>query len=274
MISYLPPCPPTFRREDLYIAPTGPKPLKRVLIANRGEIALRIIRTCQQQGVETIAIYSDVDSDAPYVLSATLSVFIGSMEGDINPYMNGDLLIKTAITHQADAIHPGYGYLSENADFADAVQATSRLIFLGPQGETMRQIGEKSRSKQLLRKAFGAKAPLVPGYDGSDQSDEVLQAEAINIGFPLMIKASFGGGGRGMRIVRDVSNLGSEISRARSEAQRYFGSPTLLMEKYIEEGKHIEVQIFGDDHGNVYALGERECSVQRRHQKVSFMDRS
>lgn len=141
---------------------------------------------------------------------------------------------------------------------------------MGPQGEVMRQIGEKSRSKKLLRDSFGENAPLVPGYHGDDQTDETLRAEAIKIGFPLMIKASFGGGGRGMRIVRDASNLDSEIRNARSEAQRYFGSPILLMERYIDGGKHIEVQIFGDTHGSVYILGERECSVQRRHQKVSL----
>ncbi|GAC94357.1 hypothetical protein PHSY_001928 [Pseudozyma hubeiensis SY62] len=265
MSKLLPPNPPTVEGKPLFIAPNGPKPNRRVMIANRGEIALRIVRTCQQMNVETVVVYTEVDASAEFVAHATVAVNVGAMTTDDNPYLNITKLIDVALQHRCDALHPGYGYLSENADFADAVAATGSITFLGPRGDVMRSIGEKSRSKQLLHEKLGADAHLVPGYHGTDEID--LET-AQNIGYPLMIKASSGGGGRGMRIVRSPDQLAPEIARARSEALRNFGSAELLFERYIEGGKHIEVQIFGDNHGNVYALGERDCSVQRRHQKI------
>ncbi len=265
MSKLLPPNPHTVEGKPLFIAPNGPRPVRRVMIANRGEIALRIVRTCQQMNVETVVVYTEVDASAEFVAHATIAVNVGPMATDNNPYLNIKKLIDVALAHQCDALHPGYGYLSENAEFADAVAATGRIRFLGPRGDVMRSIGEKSRSKRLLQEKLGDQAHLVPGYHGTAEID---LKTASKIGYPLMIKASSGGGGRGMRIVREPSQLASEIARARSEAQRNFNSDELLFERYIEGGKHIEVQIFGDNHGNVYALGERDCSVQRRHQKI------
>ncbi|KDN53481.1 hypothetical protein K437DRAFT_230773 [Tilletiaria anomala UBC 951] len=290
------PLPPTYLGAPLYLCPATsssaatqalpiPHPVRRVLIANRGEIALRIIKTCQALGISTVAVYVSEDCDGPHVLAADRAICLGSIEqhgisGRPPPYLDGELLIKTALDNDCDALHPGYGYLSEQADFADKVASTAlpddssrKLCFIGPKGEVMRQMGEKANSKVLLRSRLGAdKAPLVPGYESEKtpegQKMEVLVQEARKIGFPVLLKASAGGGGKGIRIVRDSASLPEEISRAQSEAQRSFGSPHLLIEKYIENGKHIEVQIFGDNYGNVIALGERECSVQRRHQKI------
>lgn len=265
MTNLLPTVAPTAQNKPLFIAPNGPRPIKRVMIANRGEIALRIIRTCQQMNIETVVVYTDADESSEFVAYASTAVSVGSMSTDNNPYLDIERLINIALENRCDALHPGYGYLSENADFADAVAATKQIAFLGPRGAVMRAIGEKSRSKQLLKEKLGDEAHLVPGYHGTEEID--LET-AKRIGYPLMIKASAGGGGRGMRIVHRPDDLTSEIARARSEAERNFGSSSLLYERYIEGGKHIEVQIFGDQHGNVYAIGERECSVQRRHQKI------
>jgi len=208
----------------LYLCPTSspqvPTPVRRLLIANRGEIALRIIKTCHLQSIETVSIYSSIDSNSPHVPASTSSINLGPISPilpdgtpGLNPYMNPDLLIKTALENKCDALHPGYGYLSENPDFADKVASTtlpwkkdgSKLRFLGPKGQVMREMGDKSSSKRLLKKEMGENAPLVPGYEGNsgekDQEIENLVKEGVKVGFPIMIKASAGGGGRGMRIV-------------------------------------------------------------------------
>jgi acetyl/propionyl-CoA carboxylase alpha subunit len=194
-----------------------------------------------------------------------LSVGSANQEG-INPFLDIKLLIETALSVEADAIHPGYGYLSENADFADATRAAG-LIFIGPSSKAMSTLGDKRTSKDYLRE-FAPQVPLIPGFSGSSQNVEDLEVAAAKIGFPVMLKASAGGGGRGMRIVYERSKLQSELGRATSEAARSFGSGDCILEKYIEAGKHIEIQIIGDSHGNVISLYDRECSIQRRHQKV------
>ncbi|KAF4428479.1 Methylcrotonoyl-CoA carboxylase subunit alpha [Colletotrichum fructicola] len=195
------------------------------------------------------------------------SICIGSIEHDTkNPFLNIDLLLKTALEAHADAVHPGYGYLSENADFADRVRATG-LTFVGPTGQTISTLGDKRTSKEYLR-THAPEVPLIPGFSGSSQNVEDLQDAATRIGFPVMLKASAGGGGKGMRVVREASQLQSELDRAQSEAQRSFGSSDCILEKFIESSKHVEIQIVGDQHGNVVSLFERDCSVQRRNQKV------
>ncbi|KAL8276757.1 hypothetical protein RQP46_010813 [Phenoliferia psychrophenolica] len=260
-------------------SPSGGLALRRVLVANRGEIAVRIIKTCALLGVETVAIYSDLDADAPHVALATQAVYIGSSIPDTtagsdftSPYLKGDELVKLAKATDSDAIHPGYGYLSENAEFADKVVAAG-LVFIGPQAESIRTIGDKAASKAFLAKFAGDSVPLVPGYSGADQDLATLVSAGKQIQYPILIKASAGGGGKGMRIVREEAALAGELERAASESKRNFGDPRLLLEKYIDNGKHIEIQIFGDKHGHVYSFFERECSVQRRHQKIIERER-
>lgn len=207
------------------------------------------------------------DETALHVKQADQAIPLGAIDGpEGNPHMNIELLVKVAQEHQVDAIHPGYGYLSENAEFARAIQAAG-LLFLGPSPESMAVLGNKRSAKDFLS-AHAPDVPLIPGYNGSEQSIQRLNEEADRIGYPVLIKASAGGGGKGMRVVRDSSGLADELARAQSEAERSFGSSDCIIEKYIERSKHIEIQILGDTHGQVVSLLDRECSIQRRHQKV------
>ncbi|MEM7440608.1 MAG: biotin carboxylase N-terminal domain-containing protein [Pseudomonadota bacterium] len=237
--------------------------MRRLLIANRGEIACRIIRTAAERGIETVAVYTDADVCAPHVAEATQAVRIGS--GPVgDSYLDADKVLAAAVQSGADAVHPGYGFLSENADFAAAVGAAG-LIWVGPPPEAIRAMGNKAEAKRLM---IAAGVPCVPGYEGADQSDPVLIAEGEKIGFPLMVKAAAGGGGRGMRLVDRATDLPGAIQLARDEAQNAFGSGELILERAILGPRHVEVQVFADTHGTTVHLGERDCSVQRRHQKV------
>ena len=235
----------------------------RVLVANRGEIACRIIRSAKAQGYTTIAVYSDADAGAVHVQAADDAVCIGP--GPVNEsYLVIDNILAAARSSGAQAIHPGYGFLSENADFANACDSAG-IIFIGPSPEAIRVMGNKAEAKRRMIKAG---VPCVPGYEGEDQSDEALLAEATGIGLPLMVKAAAGGGGRGMRLVHEQAELANAIALARAEAQSAFGSSELILEKAIIRPRHVEVQVFADSQGNTIHLGERDCSVQRRHQKV------
>ncbi|KIX04366.1 uncharacterized protein Z518_05234 [Rhinocladiella mackenziei CBS 650.93] len=241
--------------------------IQRVLIANRGEIACRIIATCRKLDLTSIALYADEDSTSQHVSAADEAIRLGSInQTEGNPFLNVQLLVKIAQSAKADAIHPGYGYLSENADFAKAI-CQAGMIFIGPSQQAMSTLGDKRNSKDYLRK-HAPNIPLISGFSGSSQNVEDLDTAAQAIGFPVLLKASAGGGGRGMRIVRERSSLKDELARAQSEAKRSFGSSDCILEKYIEAAKHIEVQIVGDTTGKVISLWERECSVQRRYQKV------
>ena len=237
--------------------------IRTLLVANRGEIARRVIRTARAMGIRTVAVYSDADRDAPHVREADAAYRIGPAEAT-HSYLDGTGIIETALKAGADAVHPGYGFLSENAGFAQAC-ATAGLRFVGPPAEVIRLMGSKIEAKS---RAIAAGVPVVPGYDGADQSDETLCAQAQKIGFPLLVKASAGGGGRGMRVVTDPGDLRAALAAARSEAQAGFGDPTLLLERYVQRARHIEVQVLGDAHGNVVHAFERDCSLQRNHQKV------
>jgi 3-methylcrotonyl-CoA carboxylase alpha subunit len=234
-----------------------------LLIANRGEIACRIIRTCRRLGIRTVAVYSDADRLARHVRLADSAVHIGGAAPG-ESYLRGDAILAAARATGAQAIHPGYGFLSENADFAEAVEAAG-LIFVGPHAASMRKMGSKAGAKELMA---AAGVPVVPGYTGADQDPALLQAEADRIGYPLMIKAAHGGGGKGMRIVRDGSEFAENLASCQREAKNAFGRDRVLLERYIATPRHIEIQVFGDRHGNVIHLHERECSAQRRYQKV------
>ena len=234
-----------------------------ILIANRGEIACRIMRTARAMGLRTIAVYSDADMNAPHVKLADDAVRIGPAPVN-ESYLNAAALIDAAKAKGAGAIHPGYGFLSENAAFAKTC-ADAGLVFIGPPADAIDLIGDKAKAK---RRMIEAGVPCVPGYQGEDQSDERLIKEASVIGFPVMVKASAGGGGRGMRLVESAADLPNALKTARSEAENAFGSGDLILEKAIIEPRHVEIQVFADAHGNVIHLGERDCSVQRRHQKV------
>jgi 3-methylcrotonyl-CoA carboxylase alpha subunit len=235
--------------------------IDKVLVANRGEIALRVMRTCRAMGIATVAVYSDADADAPFVRYADEAVRIGAPPAR-ESYLVMPSLLDAARRTGAQAIHPGYGFLSENPLFAEAV-ADAGLIFIGPPAEVIRHLGSKQGAKRIAQRAG---VPVVPGYHGDDQSQLIEEGRAI--GFPLLVKASAGGGGKGMRIVRSHSELAEAIERARGEAKSAFGDDTLLLEKYVDRPRHIEIQILGDTHGNVVHLWERECSIQRRHQKI------
>ncbi len=237
--------------------------LKKVLIANRGEIACRIIRTCHRLGVATVAVYSDADRDALHVSLAGEAVHIGPSAA-AESYLRGNTIIAAALKTGADAIHPGYGFLSENPDFAEAVAAAG-LRFIGTSPKAIRAMGLKDAAKALMEKAS---VPVVPGYHGADQDPDFLMSEAERIGFPVLIKARAGGGGKGMRRVENASAFKEALASAQREAQAAFGDASCLIEKYITHPRHIEIQVFGDDHGNVVHLFERDCSAQRRHQKV------
>jgi acetyl-CoA carboxylase biotin carboxylase subunit len=236
---------------------------RKILIANRGEIALRVMRSCRAMGVETVAVYSDADAHAPHVRFAGAAVHLGAAPAR-ESYLRIDKIIEAAKRTGADAIHPGYGFLSENAEFAESCAAAG-VVFIGPSPAAIRAMGSKSSARRL---AVEAGAPVVPGYDGDDQSVETLRARMIETGFPVLIKASAGGGGKGMRVVRDERAIDEAVEAARREAEKAFGDGSLLIEKYIEGARHVEVQILGDLRGDLVYLFERDCSLQRRHQKI------
>ncbi len=235
----------------------------KLLIANRGEIAVRIARTCRELGIATIAVYSDADRRALHVLEADIAVYIGPSLAS-ESYLNIEAIVRAALDCKADAVHPGYGLLSENADFAEACAAAG-LTFVGPPAAAIRAMGDKAEARKL---ALSRGVPTVPGYEGDSQAPAKLLAAAKSIGFPVMIKAALGGGGRGMRFVDSEGDFQRAVDGARLEAERAFGDGRLLLERAIVGGRHIEVQVLADSHGNVVHLGERDCSVQRRHQKV------
>jgi geranyl-CoA carboxylase alpha subunit len=235
----------------------------KVLIANRGEIACRVIRSCRARGLRTVAVVSAADRHALHARLADEAVEIGAAPPR-ESYLNIERLIAAARATGAQAVHPGYGFLSENADFAEACAAAG-LVFIGPPVEAIRLMGNKAAAKRRMREAG---VPCIPGYDGTDQSDTTLMREAEKVGLPLMIKAAAGGGGRGMRRVTDLAELPAALASARSEAQSAFGSGELILEYALTAPRHVEVQVFADTQGNVIHLGERDCSIQRRHQKV------
>jgi 3-methylcrotonyl-CoA carboxylase alpha subunit len=236
---------------------------KKILIANRGEIACRVIDTCRRLGIATVAVFSDADAGARHVLMADEAVSIGPPPA-AESYLNGARILDVAQTTGAEAIHPGYGFLSENADFARAA-AEAGVAFIGPGAETIEVMGSKSRAKALME---DADVPVVPGYHGDNQDASFLADQAGKIGWPLMVKPVAGGGGKGMRIVRQGNEFADALEGARREAKASFGDDEVLLEKYVEQPRHIEMQIFGDAHGNAVHLFERECTLQRRYQKV------
>jgi len=235
----------------------------RILIANRGEIACRVIRTCRRLGIETVAVYSEADATAQHVRLADVAYPIGGPR-PADSYLRGDAIIEVARRSGAQAIHPGYGFLSENADFAEAVERAG-IAFIGPSADSMRRMGSKAGAKDLMARGG---VPVVPGYTGEDQDPAVLAREGERVGFPLMIKAAYGGGGKGMRIVRSAGEFAANLESCQREAKNAFGRDRVLLERYIEQPRHIEFQVFGDRHGNIVHLNERECSAQRRYQKV------
>jgi len=235
----------------------------RVLIANRGEIACRIIRSVRALGYRSIAVYSAADAGAPHVAAADEAIAIGPAPA-AESYLSIPRLMAAARASGAEAVHPGYGFLSENADFAEAC-AEAGLVFIGPSPAAIRAMGNKARAKDL---ALAAGVPCIPGYQGAEQSDARLIEAAAGIGYPIMVKAAAGGGGRGMRRVEAAEALPGALATARAEALAGFGSDELILEKAITRARHIEIQIFADARGNTIHLGERDCSIQRRHQKV------
>lgn len=235
----------------------------KILIANRGEIALRILRTCEEMGIATVAVHSTVDRDSLHVQLADEAVCIG--EAPISKsYLNIPSIIAAALTRNATAIHPGYGFLSENARFAE-ICADHGIVFIGPSPEAIQAMGDKSTAKETM---IAAGVPTIPGSDGLVKSEKEAAALATQIGYPIMIKATAGGGGRGMRLVREEQDLVRLFLAAQGEAEAAFGNPGLYLEKFIERPRHIEFQILADSYGNVIHLGERDCSIQRRHQKL------
>lgn len=237
--------------------------MHKILIANRGEIAVRVIRSAREMGFRTVAVYSEADADAPHVTAADQAVCIGAASA-AQSYLSIPNLLEAAALTGADAIHPGYGFLSENADFARACE-NAGIVFIGPPAAAIELMGSKRLSKVAMQDAG---VPCVPGYQGEAQDEATLLEKAREVGFPLMIKASAGGGGRGMRLVSEEAALAAQLKTARSEAQNAFGNGELILERAVVEPRHIEIQVFADNHGNVVYLGERDCSIQRRHQKV------
>ena len=237
---------------------------EKILIANRGEIALRILRACRELGIRTVAVHSEADTEAKYVKLADESVCIGPASSALS-YLHIPALISAAEVTDAEAIHPGYGFLSENADFAERVDQ-SGFVFIGPRAETIRLMGDKVSAKHTMK---AAGVPCVPGSEGALPEDpqEILRI-AHDIGYPVIIKAAGGGGGRGMRVVHTEAALLGAVSMTQSEAGAAFGNPTVYMEKFLENPRHVEIQVLADEHGNAVHLGERDCSMQRRHQKV------
>ncbi len=237
---------------------------EKILIANRGEIALRIQRACREMGIRTVAVHSEADADAKYVKLADESVCIGPASSTLS-YLNVPAIISAAELTDSEAIHPGYGFLSENADFAERVES-SGFVFIGPRPETIRLMGDKVSAKAAMR-ASGV--PCVPGSEGALPEDpDTIRKIAKDIGYPIIIKASGGGGGRGMRVVHTEGALLNAVAMTQAEAQAAFGNPVVYMERYLQKPRHIEIQVLADEHGHAVHLGERDCSMQRRHQKI------
>jgi acetyl-CoA carboxylase biotin carboxylase subunit len=237
---------------------------EKILIANRGEIALRVQRACRELGIKTVAVHSEADSDAKYVRLADESVCIGPAPSS-QSYLNIPAIISAAEVTDAEAIHPGYGFLSENADFAERVEK-SGFVFIGPRADTIRLMGDKVSAKHAMIKAG---VPVVPGSEGAlPESPQEIVKIARSVGYPVIIKAAGGGGGRGMRVVHTEAALLNAVNMTRSEAQSAFGNPTVYMERFLENPRHVEIQVLADEHRNAVYLGDRDCSMQRRHQKV------
>jgi acetyl-CoA carboxylase biotin carboxylase subunit len=237
---------------------------KKLLVANRGTIAIRIIRACRELGIKTIAIYSTADKDSLHVRMADEAVCIGPAAAE-DSYLNIPSIISTVLTYGADAVHPGYGFLSENGDFAEACRR-SGVSFVGPRARHIRLMGDKPRARRIMKRAG---VPVLPGSEGTGVTElREAQADAKELGYPVLIKAAAGGGGRGMRVVRDAQELARFFPLARAESEAAFGSRTMYLEKYLERARHVEFQILADDNRNSVHLGERDCSIQRRHQKV------
>ncbi len=237
--------------------------LKKVLVANRGEIAVRIIKACQELGINTVAIYSDVDKKAPHVQLADETISIGDPT-PLQSYLNIPKIIKLAHEVGAEAIHPGYGFLAENPDFANSCNDIG-IKFIGPSFKVISLMGDKIEAKKIMEKAG---VPVIPGYHGDKQDNKSLIEEGKKIGFPLLVKAAAGGGGKGMRIVHSEDKLNEAIDSSKRESKSAFGDDTVFLEKYLDKPRHVEFQILGDEHGNIIHLFERECSIQRRHQKI------
>ncbi|MBM3363198.1 MAG: ATP-grasp domain-containing protein, partial [Betaproteobacteria bacterium] len=236
---------------------------KKILIANRGEIACRVAATARRLGVQTVAVYSEADARAKHVAACDEAIYIGASPPR-ESYLQWQRIVEAALATGAQAIHPGYGFLSENEEFAQAC-ADAGLVFIGPPPAAIQAMGLKAESKQLMEKAG---VPLVPGYHGANQEAAVLQAEADRIGYPVLIKASAGGGGKGMRAVEKAQDFADALASCQREAASSFGDDAVLIEKYVQQPRHIEIQVFADQHGHCIYLHERDCSVQRRHQKV------
>jgi acyl-CoA carboxylase subunit alpha len=237
--------------------------LRRILIANRGEIAVRIVRTCREMGITPVAVYSEADRQSPHLRYADEAVLIGPGPSK-DSYLHIENILEAARRTGAEAIHPGYGFLAENADFAAACE-NSGIVFIGPSSEVIRRLGSKIEARNIMEKAG---VPVLPGYGRRDGSQDSLRRKALEMGFPVLVKAAAGGGGRGMRVVAEDAALEPALESARREAQSSFGDGTLLLEKYVENARHVEIQILGDLHGRLVHLFERECSIQRRHQKI------
>ena len=237
---------------------------EKILIANRGEIALRIQRACREMGIKTVAVHSEADSEAKYVKLADESVCIGPAQSNLS-YLNVPAIIAAAEVTDAEAIHPGYGFLSENADFAERVES-SGFVFIGPRPETIRMMGDKVNAKRAM---IETGVPCVPGSEGAlpEDPDEILRI-GRKVGYPVIIKAAGGGGGRGMRVVHTEANLLNSVSLTKTEAGAAFNNPEVYLEKFLQNPRHIEIQVMADEHGNAIYLGERDCSMQRRHQKI------
>ena len=237
--------------------------IRKILIANRGEIALRIVRACRELGIRTMAVYSEADEQSLHVQLADEAICIGPAPG-AESYLRADRILSAAEIGDVDAIHPGYGFLSENSEFAEQCKSCN-IIFIGPSAETIQKMGDKAKARETVSKAG---VPIIPGSDGPLENEHVATKIAQKIGFPVIIKAVAGGGGRGMRIAHNSVTFAKEFQSARFEAEKAFGNGELYVEKYLESPRHIEFQILADMHGNMVHLGERDCSVQRRHQKI------
>jgi len=251
------------RRRGLASSAPAPPSFDKVLIANRGEIACRVMRTCKQLGVRTVAVYSDADADAMHVQMADEAYRIGESAA-ADSYLRGDTILEVAKKSGAQAVHPGYGFLSENAGFATQCEAAG-VRFIGPPVAAITAMGSKSESKEIME---GSGVPCVPGYHGDGQDSETLRAEAERVGFPLMIKAVLGGGGKGMRMVSSMEEFDEKLEGCQRESLASFGDSRVLLERYLTSPRHVEIQVFADTHGNCVYLFERDCSLQRRHQKV------
>ncbi|MFB6186157.1 MAG: biotin carboxylase N-terminal domain-containing protein, partial [Halobacteriaceae archaeon] len=237
---------------------------EKVLVANRGEIAVRVMRACDELGIDTVAVYSEADKHAGHVRYADEAYNVGPARA-ADSYLDQDAIIDAAKRSGADAIHPGYGFLAENAEFANYVEETEGVTWVGPSSDSMRQLGEKTKARQVMD---AADVPIVPGTKEPLDSPSEIETFAEEHGYPVAIKAEGGGGGRGLQIVQEPSEIEDQLETAKREGEAYFDNPDVYVEKYLENPKHIEVQIIADHHGNVRHLGERDCSLQRRHQKI------